>query len=422
MAVKDRAIMALNLLVIGNGFDLAHGLPTRYSDFLDFLTLCLKEWHNWRNRNVWPGDPNPYKDDAGVLEDLVQDITDNKMVVEIFNENKSDIEQILKTGGKLSFSYENTWARYFLYIYAYKKSFSKEFKWIDIEEEMLNFISHIQSQSYCTSSALHLSMSLPYRRQDNFTSIQFDARNINRKIKEIDPPQELLKRKIFECLFQELEQFAELLRFYLSVVMQQFNKHTKSVYRINSSGHDSIIIDQVISFNYTHTAELCYTGIEDVHYINGNGQNDNEKIILGIENPSIDKTDDYCKDNVNLFFKNVQRILYDYDYTYNEWLHKYAETRTSRMINDGETGDGVNVHIIGHSLAISDKYILTDVIMGANTVCIYYYNEQDKQNKITNLYRLLGDEDFSKHVNHYKAKPSIKFINQRNIMISDATI
>lgn len=28
-----------NILLIGNGFDLYHGLPTRYTDFLDFIEL-----------------------------------------------------------------------------------------------------------------------------------------------------------------------------------------------------------------------------------------------------------------------------------------------------------------------------------------------------------------------------------------------
>lgn len=27
----------MNILVIGNGFDLEHGLPTKYKDFLDFV-------------------------------------------------------------------------------------------------------------------------------------------------------------------------------------------------------------------------------------------------------------------------------------------------------------------------------------------------------------------------------------------------
>ena len=27
----------MNILVIGNGFDIAHGLPTQYKDFLNFI-------------------------------------------------------------------------------------------------------------------------------------------------------------------------------------------------------------------------------------------------------------------------------------------------------------------------------------------------------------------------------------------------
>lgn len=29
----------MNILVIGNGFDLAHGLPTKYKDFLFFCSV-----------------------------------------------------------------------------------------------------------------------------------------------------------------------------------------------------------------------------------------------------------------------------------------------------------------------------------------------------------------------------------------------
>lgn len=29
----------MNILVIGNGFDLAHGLPTKYTDFLKFVEV-----------------------------------------------------------------------------------------------------------------------------------------------------------------------------------------------------------------------------------------------------------------------------------------------------------------------------------------------------------------------------------------------
>ena len=31
----------MNILIIGNGFDLAHGLPTKYTDFLVFCKMIL---------------------------------------------------------------------------------------------------------------------------------------------------------------------------------------------------------------------------------------------------------------------------------------------------------------------------------------------------------------------------------------------
>ena len=36
----------MNILVLGNGFDLAHGLPTKYSDFLEFAKVMQKKISN----------------------------------------------------------------------------------------------------------------------------------------------------------------------------------------------------------------------------------------------------------------------------------------------------------------------------------------------------------------------------------------
>lgn len=38
----------MNILVIGNGFDLAHGLPTKYVDFLEMIQ-CFKSITNEPN-------------------------------------------------------------------------------------------------------------------------------------------------------------------------------------------------------------------------------------------------------------------------------------------------------------------------------------------------------------------------------------
>ena len=42
------------ILVIGNGFDLAHGLPTKYTDFLDFSELFIADEreYEWKLKNL----------------------------------------------------------------------------------------------------------------------------------------------------------------------------------------------------------------------------------------------------------------------------------------------------------------------------------------------------------------------------------
>ena len=73
-------------------------------------------------------------------------------------------------------------------------------------------------------------------------------------------------------------------------------------------------------------------------------------------------------------------------------------------------------------MAVSDKYILNDIIKNADSVTIYYYNQKDKYNKIANLYQLLGDEFFSEHVNNPSVKPNISLINQDSLMIRNTDI
>lgn len=46
----------MNILVIGNGFDLAHNLPTKYGDFLNFIALLgeehIKDYTNYTEEKM----------------------------------------------------------------------------------------------------------------------------------------------------------------------------------------------------------------------------------------------------------------------------------------------------------------------------------------------------------------------------------
>ena len=39
----------MNILVIGNGFDLAHELPTKYTNFLEWIVAEVEFWEDLKN-------------------------------------------------------------------------------------------------------------------------------------------------------------------------------------------------------------------------------------------------------------------------------------------------------------------------------------------------------------------------------------
>ena len=221
-------------------------------------------------------------------------------------------------------------------------------------------------------------------------------------------PDEYLKQAVFGLLFEELEKFNTLLKLYLKTTMKTLDKGNRH-FLINSheinvgqGTQRGIKVEHVLSFNYTDTTAM-YVPKEKIRFINGNL--DSSKIILGIENPDLSKTSEFCKNNIHLFFKNTQRVLYNSSREYEQWVTvlKYAQNK--------EISSGIDLHIIGHSLAISDKYILVSLMLGSNKVTIYCYSEKDRQSKISNLYQLLGDERFSKHVENQYDRPRIFLSN-----------
>lgn len=194
-----------------------------------------------------------------------------------------------------------------------------------------------------------------------------------------------------------------LLKIYLKVVSEYSKENLEKKFKIKAQDNfkinDGIFINSIVSFNYTDTVKI-YTPDAPIHFVNGSL--DNEKIILGIENPSSENTNFISKD-IEFFFKNVQRVLYNFFYDYKHWL--------------GNNALPINVYIIGHSLALSDGLILSDLMMKADTVTICYHNQRDMEDKIRNLYKILGDQKFSQHVNNATARPYIELVNQSKIYI-----
>ena len=91
----------MNILIVGNGFDLAHGLPTKYADFLKFIDFFYK---------------HKAQESSGLELIAGEDINCYKYFTDLFNSKQdSEFDQYLydqsrKTIHELSlFSYETTY-------------------------------------------------------------------------------------------------------------------------------------------------------------------------------------------------------------------------------------------------------------------------------------------------------------------------
>ena len=410
----------MNILVVGNGFDLAHGLPTKYSDFLDFITLYITKYHSdWSRWGlVYDDDSDDDKWEKvrwsfyhAVLENLKSNVS--AQAKQLFEKYGNDFHVLLTNEESLKNFQYNSFLRYCLHEYSYKKTLNMDFNWIDIEDEIQRLILALEPkintslESNYTSERILKYMSVRVRNCINYKNVDaklFYIPTIADALACKNIPNEYLKQAVFGQLFEELESFNTLLKLYLKTTMKTLDKRNRHflinsyVTNLSQGTRRGIKAEHVLSFNYTDTAEI-YVPKENIRFINGSL--DSSKIILGIENPDLSKTDEFCKNNMHLFFKNTQRVLYNSSREYEKWVTvlKYAEKK--------ELSSGVDLHIIGHSLAISDRYILVGLMLGANRVTIYYYNETDRQCKISNLYQLLGDEIFSKHLGNPYARPYI---------------
>lgn len=117
-----------NILIIGNGFDLAHNLPTRYTDFLTFVNAWNSLYDNMSKGNYSGSQQSiPAPENGRMTIEYVSSFLNvspqyyNKDYVKKFNELVE----------------ENLWIKYFKHICYHKE------KWIDFEQEIGNVISMV---------------------------------------------------------------------------------------------------------------------------------------------------------------------------------------------------------------------------------------------------------------------------------------
>ncbi len=379
----------MNILIIGNGFDLAHKLPTKYTDFLDFL------------ENV-----RILKEEMPQNLEQLSDKIDENLRQYLFNSNSSRLDINSKHQNYITEMYElskdNLWITWFNQERKLNKTLGKY--WIDFEAEISKVIQKIESTL--------LELSPIEECIDNYNELRFELNKyptfnlfIN-KIYDIDKSDEINMERITEKLHNDLNKLIRCFEIYLEDFVKNIDISQLSldIYNLN--------VDKILTFNYTNTYQkLYYTDVDCDHIhgkadINNNIESDN--MVLGIDD-YLNENEKFTNTNFIEFKKYYQRLIKGTNCDYKKWIDEINQTKSFTKHN---------VYIFGHSLASTDRDVLLDFIENEKTIITIYYNNSNQySDQICNLVHLIGPDKLNEWV--HQAKPKIKFVKQQPMINID---
>lgn len=410
----------MNILVIGNGFDLAHGLPTKYGDFLEWVKV-IEQVVKIKN-----GDTLANVDWGNINFQIKELIINNKMYG-----NKGIFSQEQICNELLN---DNCWIEYFLQCDMYQKE-----NWIDFESEISRVIKSVDDDMKSNGFGENTVVSeLPVpsfveKFLNDFVLLEEEremcASEEIRKMEEeegtrwnIGKTSDYLKKYIenhpFENLKEEitykqlivrlendLDKLIRALEIYLAEYVNVINdtEECKAIQWVNP--------DCVLSFNYSNTYERLYGNGKKIqyNYIHGkadiNNTVESNKMVLGIDE-YLDS--DRMNEEISFisFKKYYQRIYKGTGCEYRDWIYKMKESAKSfelklrseypvqipfiKFTNDARH----NLYIFGHSLDITDQDILRELILNDNVyTTIFYLDKNDLKRKIANLVKVIKQDE-----------------------------
>lgn len=364
----------MNLLLLGNGFDLYHKLPTRYDNFLHTVDFLIK-YYKPEMRTVADvfGDSRLQKEDA--------------FICECFNAHKIAYEKTILDEKHITklieLSKDNLWFQYLL------KIFDNKVGWIDFEKEIAYVLDAFKAflKKATAKVRFHeVNKEQTYIiKQFNFFLKDCNSGSINGPSHSVidDFTKEyplgsgvivVNKEKIINHLLDELNIVAKILRLYLEYFIESTLLGIKqnTLTRCPAISH----IDKAISFNYTSSYEQFYLSSEIFH-LHGDVKN---RIIIGV-NP--DSSDEITSIDVSFakFKKYFQRTQYNTDLNYINWL---KEMKTPTQLT--------SLIVMGHSLDVTDQDIILELFARMDEIIILYHNEEAKNTYISNLINMYGKE------------------------------
>ncbi len=435
--------------LLGNGFDLAHGLPTSYISFLEFCGKLIPIYKNPEGR---PG--SLYE------QEVLSNWEINKEIKNILEDayksrKKEDIIQFKTIYPRLDELYllieNNIWFNYFDKCDKHGKE-----NWIDFESGISDVIKAIDYVMRKYSISL-------YDTERNFSdgntyTLPLEYPKIIgqiKKCKKIYGLEKVTYLAMRDYLLEDLNKLTRALEIYLTEIVGKIDIKKKSpdIEKLFAQNDYKFSRDpMVLNFNYTNTYQKVYLNgypkyyKKHIDFIHGKADINNtietNNMVLGIDEYLSKKRRNKNTEFI-AFKKYYQRIYKETGSKYKKWINEYykenpnieypvteepltLEPLTLEEImsykNDFEKIKKLgelyykknNVYIFGHSLDITDKDILRDLMLNDYIyTTIFYHNKEELGKKIANLVKVIGQDELIRRTGG--STKTIKFVPQKKM-------
>src|SRR5690606_28903300 len=317
-----------NILIVGNGFDLSHYLPTKYEHFIKAMD-ALRRW------DIQKGDID--------FNNLFQELCTEEAW--FFDQTKFlyrtekiiiRIEEVEKIKAKLN---TNIWYKYFL------NHITKIDTWIDFESEFSKALDLVARFSQDAENIYQEYEEIRPRilgimQSDRAKYLKYGDKTIqklfllgifedknsqmriaNKYYRNNKENLDIDSNSIIENLEKNLNEFINIFKWYLKEIIEKLeltNVANKEIFEFNLEDLS------LISFNYTSTFSRFYNSLPKVEYVHGEV---NKDLVLGIP----DIKNEFLKKFKNYSFtKYHQKLLKNTDYLFLDENPKIKEMFKSK--------------------------------------------------------------------------------------------
>lgn len=411
----------MKILLIGNGFDLKHGLPTTYGDFLAFCENVRRLYiadpgeasaeYKQKCLDKWNTDEYIKKQFLMAFECRTQkDNQTNQEQISIQDDRFAELHKLIN---------KNTWLDYFL-VRQKQNSLTGE-NWIDFESEISSVIQSLDLVEQC------------HKEGASTQAIQIIGKREHERLRQLVRVCKGSEQNVFLSeeamqgfcthLQSELDKLIRALEIYIAGFVENIPLSERS------PDIEKLKPDHILSFNYSNTYERLYGTGKDIqyNYIHGKANLQSNvrtcNLVLGIdEYLSEDRKN---RDLSFLAFKKFyQRIYKSTGNDYLDWVMeiqqeahgidcKRAMCENRAADTFGDSGQRMinwaalstlkkprhDLYIFGHSLDVTDRDIIKRLICNDTVRTKIYYYRKDKDDKqelgklIKNLIAIIGQDE-----------------------------